>query len=61
MTICPITAGIGVSFLKHGRTNVERTDGRTDRRGSRNSYLDESFLIPQVWLRVIKSICAVKS
>ena len=43
MTICDITAGNGVSFLKHRRTDGERTaNGRTDRRGSQNSYLDKS-------------------
>ena len=38
MTFCVATAGNGVSFWTHGW----RTDGggRTDRRGSRNSYLD---------------------
>ena len=38
VTFCQPTAGIGVSF----RTDAQRTDGggRTDRRGSRNSYLD---------------------
>ena len=37
VTFCSTTAGIGASFRTHGR----RTEnGRTDRRGSRNSYLD---------------------
>ena len=36
VSICYTTAGIGASFLKHGRT----ANGQTDRRGSRNSYLD---------------------
>ena len=39
VTFCDPTAGTGVSF----RTDAQRTDsggGRTDRRGSRNSYLD---------------------
>ena len=36
VTFCDATAGIQASFRTHGRTE----DGRTDRRGSRNSYLD---------------------
>ena len=43
MTFCHTTAGNGASFWTHERTNG-RTDGWTDRRGSRNSYLDISFL-----------------
>ena len=44
VTFCDTTAGNSVSFRTHRRTN-ERTDGQTDagwtdRRGSRNSYLD---------------------
>ena len=37
VTFCCTTAGIEVSFRTHGRTD----GGRTDRRGSRNSYLDD--------------------
>ena len=37
VTFCYTTAGNGASFWTH-----ERTNGWTDRRGSRNSYLDES-------------------
>ena len=41
VSICYTTAGIGASFRTHGHTEDGRTDGgRTDRRGSRNSYLD---------------------
>ena len=42
LTLYDPTAGIGVSFWKHGRTDGQWTvdGGRTDRRGSRNSYLD---------------------
>ena len=40
VTFCNTTAGNGASFLKHRQTDERRTDGRTDRRGSRNSYLD---------------------
>ena len=36
VTFCDKTAGSGVRFWTHGR----QTDGWTDRRGSRNSYLD---------------------
>ena len=38
VTFCHTAAGIGGSFRTHGR-NTEH-GGRTDRRGSRNSYLD---------------------
>ena len=41
VTFCCTTAGIEVSFRKHGRT----ADGRTDRRGSRNSYLDMIHIV----------------
>ena len=40
VTLCGITAGISPSFRTHGTTHA-RTDGWTDRRGSRNSYLDD--------------------
>ena len=43
MTFCDTTVGIGASFRKHGRRTEDgrRTEeGRTDRRRSRNSYLD---------------------
>ena len=30
VTICYITAGNGVSFLKHGRTDGRGTEGQTD-------------------------------
>ena len=39
MTFSDTTAGIGASF----RTDAQTADGRTDRRGSRNSYLDFFF------------------
>ena len=41
VTFCCITAGIGASFRTHGngRTEPDGT-GWTDKRGSRNSYLD---------------------
>ena len=41
VTFCDTLAGIEVSFWADGtgRTD-ERTDGWTDKRGSRNSYLD---------------------
>ena len=38
MTFCYTSAGIGGSFRTHGRTHGG--GGRTDRRGSQNSYLD---------------------
>ena len=41
VTFCNTSAGIEVNFRTHGRTEqTERTDGWTDGRGSRNSYLD---------------------
>ena len=40
VTYCDTPAEIEVGFRTHGRTDSGRTDGRTDRRGSRNSYLD---------------------
>ena len=40
ITFCDTLAGIEVSFWADG---TERTDGRTDGRGSRNSYLDIMF------------------
>ena len=43
MTFCDTTAGIGPSFRTHGRNHGRtepRTHGWTDKRGSRNSYLD---------------------
>ena len=36
VTFCYTTAGIGASFQTHGQTE----DKRTDRRGSRDSYLN---------------------
>ena len=39
VTFCHTTAGNGANFWTHTRTD-ERTNGWTDRRGSRNSYLD---------------------
>ena len=39
VTFCGKTTGSGVRFWTHGRWRTE--DGWTDRRGSRNSYLDE--------------------
>ena len=39
VTFCDMTPGIEASFRNHSRTEP-RTDGWTDRRGSRNSYLD---------------------
>ena len=45
VTFCKTTAGNGASFWTHGRrTEDGRTDGRTERRGSRNSYLDDTTL-----------------
>ena len=42
MTFCYTSAGIGGSFRTHGQTHGGGGGGggRTDRRGSRNSYLD---------------------
>ena len=40
VTYCDTTTGIGASFWTHGRTHRRTDGGRTDRRGSRNSYLD---------------------
>ena len=41
VTFCDTTAGIGATFWTDAQTDVRRAaDGRTDRRGSRNSYLD---------------------
>ena len=41
VTFCDKTAGSGVRFRTHRRkTEDRRTDGWTDKRGSRNSYLD---------------------
>ena len=39
VTLCHTPAEIGVSFRTHARTDGGG-GGRTDRRGSRNSYLD---------------------
>ena len=39
MTFCDTTAGIGASFGTDARRTVE--DGRKDRRGGQNSYLDK--------------------
>ena len=41
MTFCHTTAGIRVIFRTHGR---KADGGRTDRRGSQNSYLDYNLL-----------------
>ena len=41
VTVYDTTAGNGASFWKHGRRR-RRDGGTTDRRGSRNSYLDLS-------------------
>ena len=38
VTFCDTTAGVSIIFRTHGRTHG---GGRTDRRGSRNSYLNE--------------------
>ena len=38
VTFCCTAAGIEVSFRTHGRTDGRTDGGRTDRRGSRNSY-----------------------
>ena len=43
VTYFDTTAGIGASFWTHGWRTVE--DGRTDKRGSRNSYLDVDSII----------------
>ena len=40
VTFCDTTAGIWVIFRTDGRRTHGQTGGRTDRRGSRNSYLD---------------------
>ena len=45
VTFCDMTAGIGPSFLTQTRTDAHtepQTDGWSDRRGSRNCYLDET-------------------
>ena len=44
MTFCDATAGSGASFQTdgNGRTN-RQTNGWTDRRGIRNSYLDSNI------------------
>ena len=42
MTFCDTIAGNSISFRTHRRTD-ERTDGWTDKHGSRNSYLDKDF------------------
>ena len=44
VTFCKNAARNGASFRTHGRRTVDgwQTDGRTDRPGSRNSYLDFS-------------------
>ena len=41
--VCDTTAGNGASFRTHARTDGGG-GGRTDRRGSRNSYLDMNVL-----------------
>ena len=56
VTFCDTTAGIGSSF---GHMQGQRTDGRTDWRGSSNSYLDfdcfsneivqECFISPSIF------------
>ena len=43
LTFCYTTAGIGATFRTHGRRTAN--GGRTDRRGSRNSYLDDVLSI----------------
>ena len=48
VTFCYTTAGIGASFRTDARRTADGGGGRTDRRGSRNSYLDISF-IPIFW------------
>ena len=40
---CDPTAGTGVSFRTDARTHGRTDGGRTDRRGSRNSYLDLGY------------------
>ena len=40
VTFCDTSAGIGASFRTDAQTDGGRTDEQTDRRGSRNSYLD---------------------
>ena len=44
VTFSDTTAGIGASF----RTDAWTADGRTDRRGSRNSYLDYPTLTAHI-------------
>ena len=58
MTFSDTTEGIGVSF----RQTHARTDGRTDRRGSRNSYLDMvQFYQVKILSRYSYGECIVKS
>ena len=40
VTFSDTTAGIGASFRTDAQTAADGGGGRTDRRGSRNSYLD---------------------
>ena len=40
MKFCDTTEGIGSSFRTHGTDGRKTEDGWTDKRGSRNSYLD---------------------
>ena len=42
MTFCDTLAGIKVNFGRTEPDGTGTTDGWTDRRGSRNSYLDEA-------------------
>ena len=49
VTFSDTTAGIGASFRTDARTHGRRTDGgRTDRRGSRNSYLDSTNFLTKI-------------
>ena len=45
VTFCHTTAGNGAYFRTHTRTNERTNAGWTDRRGSRNSYLDNLFVL----------------
>ena len=45
VTFCDTTAGIGASFWIHRQTDGGQMHGRTDRRGSRYSYLDINLCV----------------
>ena len=58
MTFCYTPAGIEVTFRTHARkTDGRRTDGQTDRRGSRISYLDFSSYFEPLLIGLISFCC----